>query len=142
MNSAKQIIENYLKKNGITSQQEIEEIISGFDLSKPVYEQEIWTNDRLYQYVRNPNSSFNEIGVGRWFSLKGAKMSSLAIFSGGSGRSLIEYKVNFTIVALEGTAKKMGLNWSWSGGGQGGATQIFIPKKMFYAIEALGTHLE
>lgn len=142
MNKKQQLIEGYLRENGITTQSKIDEILSGFDLSRPVYKQEIWANHRLYQYVRNPSSSFNQIGIGNWFALKGASMSSLGIFSGGSGRSLTEFKLKVPIVALEGTAKKIAHNWSWAGGGIGGATQVFIPEKMFYALEVLGTHTE
>lgn len=141
MNSTKQVIEDYLKKHGISNQKEIDEIISGFDLFGPVYQQRIWVNDRLFQYVRRPNLSFNAIGVGRWFCLKGASMDSLAIFSGGVGRHLTEYRVKYPIVVLEGTAKKLSRNWEWAGGGEGGATQMFIPNELFFALEVLGTHI-
>lgn len=141
MNQAQQLIEFFLKENGVTNQKKVGKVISGFDLSKPVYKQRLMANDRLYQYVRNPSSSSNEIGVGNWFALKGATMDSLGIFSGGSGRNLTEFKVNFPITVLEGTAIEIGRNWKWAGGGKGGATQIFIPKRMFYALELLGNHL-
>jgi len=141
MNRGALLIENYLKENGITSQKKIAEVISGFDLSQPIYKQRIWVGDRLFQFVRNPNSSFNQIGLGNWFALKGATMDSLGIFGGGSGRSLTEFTVKYTIIALEGTAVKLARNWDWAGGGRGGGTQIFIPNNMFYALEVIGTHI-
>jgi len=138
MNRGKEFIENYLNNNGISNQPEVDEIISGFDLSQPIYKQTIWPDDQLYQFIRNPSSSFHWFQASKWFCLKGATMDSLGIFSGGSGRSLTEFKVTYSIVGLEGTAKEFARDWSWAGGGSGGATQIFIPKKMFYAIECVG----
>ena len=141
MNRAEQIIENYLKRNGITKKKKIKEIISGFDLSMPVYLEALYINDKIYQYRRNPSQFYNENGIGNWFALKSATMDSLAIFSGGSGRSSTEFKVKYSINVLAGTAKKLDRNWGWAGGGTGGATQHFIPNKMFYALEVLGTHM-
>ena len=134
---SRETIEHYLKRNGIADIHSIKKIISGFDLSKPVYEQRIWQTDKLLQYVRNPSASFNEIKVGTWFSLKGATMDSLAIFGGGAGRNLVEFRVKYSIVGLEGIAKEFRTRWTLALGGKGGSTQIFIPKKLLFALEVL-----
>ena len=138
MSDSRQIIKQYLNNHGILNQAQIDEITSGFDLSKTVYENRIWPDDKLFQFVRNPNSSFNELRTGRWFSLAGASMDSLAIFSGASGRQLTQFRVNHPIVVLEGTAVKLARDWNWEGGGEGGATQLFIPEKLLYALEVIG----
>ena len=138
----KNIIINFLQNNGITDKKEIKDILSGFNITQPVYENQLHRNDVIYQYVRRVDANSKFITIGQWFCLKGASMDSLAIFSGGPGRQLIEFKVKLPIVVLEGTAEKIpDLNWSWSGGGSGGNTQIFIPRKLSYALEIMGTHL-
>ena len=50
-----QVIIMYLKRNGIIDQNKIKDIIDGFDLSKPIYERRIWTDEILFQFVRNPS---------------------------------------------------------------------------------------
>lgn len=131
--------EKYLRKHGIINDAEIKEILSGFNFTKPVYENRIWPGDRIYQFIRKPNFK-GSFETGRWFSLKGANMDSLGIFSGESGSRLTEFLVTNEIVVLEGTAKELALNWSWAGGGKGGATQLFIPRQFFYALEGAGSH--
>lgn len=136
------VITRYLNENGISSPGEQKQILDSFDQLQPVYENYIYSGDRLFQYIRNTDSAHQFINTGRWFCLKGATMNSLAIFSGGAGRHLTEFKVGYAIKVLEGTANKMKMNWDWAGGGMGGSTQIFIPGNLLFAVEALGTHLK
>ena len=139
MSLYRELLKNYLKTHGITRRNEVNEIISGFDFNHPVYLENLEPGCRIFQYVRRPNAEF-EAKLGRWFSLKGATMDSLGIFSGGSGRLLKEFMITSPVVVIEGTAKSLSRNWGWAGGGSGGSTQMFMPSKLFYALRPLGTH--
>ncbi len=143
MNFREQTIKKFLINNGIHNQDEVNEIVDGFDLRYVVYIQQLLIGDIIYQYVHRPPSYGNPfISLGRWFSLRGATMNDLAISSGGQGRILTKIKVNQPIVGLEGTAKNQPHNWMDKSqgkvAGEGGATQIFIPKKSIWSLEVLG----
>lgn len=143
MSINKRIAEAYLKFHGITSDEDAEPIINGFDLKKPVYVTTIWPNDKLFQFVRNA-SSVVESETGRWFCLKGATMNSLSIFSGLSGRRLKEFRVKHPIVVLEGVAEDISTDWAFGIGrgiekSSGGGTQIFIPRNLLFSLEAVGS---
>lgn len=131
----------FLARNGITDATSVAEIVGGFDLRKPIYEQVIEPDDCLYQFTRRTEAGQPDIKTGRWFCLAGATMDSLGIFSGGAGRSLSEFTVSRPVVGLEGTAASIRRNWQWAGGGTGGATQIFLPQKSLFALVGRGTHI-
>src|SRR5262245_9527763 len=118
---------DYLQRGGISSDDAIEKIISGFDLTQPVYEQPLEAGDVLWQYIRD--SSFYELSPvrGSWFCLQSATMEGLAITSGLAGRRQMNFQVLEPFKALEGIAIKQRIDFSWSGGGPGGQTQIFVP---------------
>lgn len=135
------ILTDFLKRNGITDSAKIANIVSGFDLTKAVYPQMIEPTDRLFQFLRNEESGRPEPQTGNWFCLIGATMDALAIFGGGAGRRLQEFRVKIPVLAIEGTAKHMRQDWRWAGGGSGGATQIYLPPQALYLLEGVGTHL-
>jgi len=136
----RQIITDFLHQNGITNAKNVEEIVSGFDLSRPVYRQFLEPGERLFQFLRNEELSRPVSQTGSWFCLAGASMDSLAIFGAGAGRRLQEFKVAHAVTGLEGTAAPLGRNWNWAGGGRGGGTQIFLPGHALFALEGVGTH--
>ncbi len=138
----RQRIVTFLAKSGIRDPKQIGEIVGGFDLNQPVYEQMINPGDRIFQFIRNPESGKPTINTGNWFCIPGASMDQLAIISGGAGRSLVEFTVTRSVNSLEGTASPQPRNWSWSGGGRGGATQIYLPRTALMALEGKGTHLD
>src|SRR5262245_21985595 len=120
MNANQKIIEEFLKRNGVTNPQKVAEITSGFDLDKPVYEHAFQPGDRIFQFVRNEEVGRPLTQTGNWFCLPGATMESLAIFGGGAGRRLQEFMVILPVWGLEGIAAPMARNWAWAGGGRGG----------------------
>jgi hypothetical protein len=93
------------------------------------------------QYLRNEEVARPFPQTGNWFCIGGASMDALAIFSEGAGRRLQEFTVNTPVMELEGTAAPVRRNWAWSGGGSGGATQIFLPQQALFALVGVGTHL-
>ena len=140
MSMHKQLLENYLRKHSITDKDKMDKIIKGFDLNSPVYLYNLNVGDRVFQYIRRPNSE-SEVRLGQWFALKGSNMDSLGIFSGGSGRLLNEFEIVYPVQVIEGTAKSLPWDWKEDGiGGSGGATQMFMPSKLFYALRPLGIH--
>ena len=142
MNSNNQaILHDFLIRNGITDQEKIKTVTTGFDLTKAVYPRLFEPGDRLFQYLRNEEVARPFPQTGDWFCLGGAKMDSLAIFGGGAGRRLQEFTVNVPVIGLEGTAAPMRRDWTWAGGGAGGATQIFFPRHALLALIGVGTHL-
>jgi hypothetical protein len=134
----RQVAKTYLIRNGYAGR-ELEVVLSGFDWASPAYEQQLDHGAILYQFMRRASHGTMVPGIGNWFCLPGATLSSLAIMSGGEGRSLAKVRVKFPLVALEGTASRQAKQWSWSGGGPGGATQIFVPSKfLFTHLDILG----
>ena len=127
----------YLRNNGISSSTKIEEILTGFDFSKPVYELTLDERQELFQFIRNPSSA-GVAQAGNWYSLQGATMSGTGIFGGGSGRHLHKFVVAHPFPALEGTAGPLERNWDWAGGGPGGQTQIYVPPRFLGHLSSLG----
>lgn len=113
---------SFLRQEG-ESAKAIKAIVDGFDMSKPVYIQPLYSGETLYQYMRK----FGYLG--NWFALKGATMEELAIFGGGSGRVLKKVEITHPVSVLEGVARQMEDDWTWGGGGIGGATQLYMPSR-------------
>lgn len=130
---------NFLRNEGYSDDNKIGEILSGFDFSQHVENKQLEPDDTLIQFVRR-SSLFDPCQkIGNWFCLSGATMDRLAIMSGGEGRLPTLIKVVYPCVALEGVARKMARNWSWSGGGAGGGTQLFVPGKyLMSCMEIIG----
>lgn len=120
-------VENYLKRSGVPSQKQISDVLSGFDLSLPIYEQMLEEGQDVFQFIRNPSSTNLNPLVGSWFTIPGATTRSTAIIDGGSGRRFHRFRVARSFVALEGTAKEFPLTWKFEIGGKGGGTQIYVP---------------
>jgi len=140
MSVSEAIIKRYLRKHGVTDAKVFEKVASGFELLKPVYEQLIEPRDRLFQFIRNPQFTYPAMRTGEWFCLAGASMDAVGIFSGLSGRSLAEFTVSIPVMALEGTAGPMARDWGWALGGTGGATQIYLPQQLLFALVGKGMH--
>jgi hypothetical protein len=130
----------YLERHGIVSPKKIDEILGGFDFSKPVYEQPLFPGDTLFQFVRNPSLGAPNPTTGNWFGISGATTGGLAITDGLAGRRLQKYRVVAHASALEGTAVKKEVEWDWAGGGPGGATQLYLPPNLLGCVECLGGH--
>ena len=130
----------YLAKHGVVSQEKVDDILGGFDFSKPVYEQPLYPGDTLFQFVRNPSLHAPSPTTGNWFGISGATTKGLAIMDGHSGRRLQKYRVVAHTTALEGTAVKKDTAWDWAGGGPGGATQLYLPPTLLGHVECLGGH--
>lgn len=131
-------VRSYLRSNDVSSEKTIEEIIKGFDFDKPIYEQTLEAEQKIYQYVRNASFADLSQRTGNWFCLRGATTSGLAIIGGGSGRRVHKYRVSSALTAIEGLASAQRTNWEWSGGGKGGTTQIYIPPRLLGHINAVG----
>lgn len=123
----------WLRRNGVPSTAKIEEIIDGFDFAQPVYLQHFEPDQELYQFIRGPSAQNSSPMAGNWFCLKGATTSQLAIIDGLTGRRLLRYRIVCAFTTLEGTARKQPIQWSWSGGGPGGATQVYVPSPLLRA---------
>ena len=128
----------YLRANGVSSAKVVEEIISGFDFDRPVYEQRLEPRHELWQFVRNASHSELAPRTGNWFSLSGATLTGLSIFGGGSGRQMHRFIVEHEFIAIEGSARAMPRNWGWSGGGEGGHTQIYVPPRLIGHLRSVG----
>lgn len=133
-------IETYLHRHGMTAAGTVAQILSGFDLGKPVYEQSFYCGDQLFQFVRNASRFDPSPSAGNWFALAGATTQSLAIIHGVAGRRLHKFGVSAPFIALEGTATRMAIDWNWSGGGPGGGTQIYVPPRLLGHLYAMGAH--
>jgi hypothetical protein len=105
-----------------------------------VYEQTFEEGQDLFQYIRGSSAGDSGPGAGNWFCLAGATTKGVAIIDGGSGRTLHRYTVNATFTAIEGAARPQSTNWSWSGGGPGGATQIYVPPRLIGHLSAVASH--
>jgi len=125
-------------------------IAKSFDLSKPIYTQDLEIGDLIIQFPRNPgNECLNIKPIGEWFTIKSASKGQVAIFDGLTGRSRMEFIVKYQIKVLEGTAAKADpgdkigkdkngkdlINWDIARGGNGGGAQMFIPNKLLYFLE-------
>jgi hypothetical protein len=138
----RQLAQAYLSRHGYSGKK-LAEILGGFDFDLPVYEQGLESGSILYQFVRRASFGVPLPRIGNWFCLPGASLGSLAIISGGEGRLVTKVRVRFFLVALEGTAARQLRQWGWSGGGPGGATQIFIPKAFLVThLDVLGSHTD
>lgn len=137
-NAYTQFAENFLRSRGIVDAHRIAEICSGFDFTQPVYESLVEPGDRLFQFIRMPQAGHPFMNTGNWFSIHGADMDGVAIFSGLAGRVHTEFTVARRISVLEGTAVSLPRNWDWAGGGSGGATQIFVADQDLLALSAPG----
>ena len=47
------IVTDFLKRNGVTDRKKAAEIMSGFDLDKPIYLSRLEKGERLFQFLRN-----------------------------------------------------------------------------------------
>ena len=128
----------YLRRYGVSDPKKIQEVIRGFDLNKPMYEQFLSIGERLYQYIRNPSRFDAGPSSGNWFALVGATTSGLAIIDGISGRRLHKFEVIAPLYALEGVAARMSIDWLWAGGGEGGGTQIYVPPNLLGHLQPVG----
>lgn len=116
----------------------INSVLTGFDLAKPVYVNSLNPGDRLQQFIRNP-SHFGQSEIGNWFSLLSGSMSGVSIFGGLSGRVPHTFSVTYPLQVLEGTARKRPQNWKFGvGGGSGGGAQIYIPSRLLGHLKHLG----
>ena len=120
--------ENYLRRNGVTTLQAIAEVLSGFDFSRPIYEQILEEGQEIFQFIRTPSAANLSPNAGSWFALPGATTQSVAIIDGGSGRRFHRFSVERSFVALEGVAREFPLTWKFEIGGKGGGTQIYVPR--------------
>jgi hypothetical protein len=121
-------VENYLRNNGLATHNEISDVLSGFDFTKPIYEMLLEEGHDIFQFIRNPSAANTSPAVGSWFALPGATTDSVAIIDGGSGRRFHRFRVARSFMALEGSAKMFPLTWKFEIGGTGGGTQIFVPR--------------
>ena len=125
----------YLDRNGVSA---TDEVLAGFDLSKPICVNPLEPGDRLLQFIRNP-SHFGQSQAGNWFSLVSASMPGVSIFGGLAGRTPHLFVVSHPLRVLEGTARKIAVNWRLAiGGGVGGATQIYVPSGLLGHLKPLG----
>ncbi|MCR5885789.1 hypothetical protein LRS03_24195 [Rhizobacter sp. J219] len=129
---------DYLDRNGVTNPVIVKAILDGFDLGKPMYEQRLEPDTELFQFMRRPSAGKPDLRVGNWFCLPGASRSGLAIMDGLSGRETHRFQVGSELVALEGTASRLSLNWEYEIGGQGGHTQLYVPPRLLGHIRSLG----
>jgi hypothetical protein len=116
----------------------VEEALSGFDFAKPVYEQDFWPEDVLFQLVRLPSVRDPVPASGNWYGLAGITARGVAVNDGLAGRRLNAYKVVSPFKALEGTAVKFKVDRGSGIGGDGGATQVFIPSALLGHLQSLG----
>ena len=128
----------WLRSQGITDQAKVAEILGGFDFSRPIYENDFWPGDVLYQLVRLPSAVKPDMLPGNWFGLAGLTTKGVAINDGGSGRQAMKYEVVAYFKALEGTAKTLPVNVGSAIGGPGGMTQVFMPRALLGHLQCLG----
>ena len=127
-----------LRSQGLSNGAEAERVLDGFDFNKPVYEQDFWPGDVLYQLIRNPSSSLPLPTAGNWFGLAGITTRNVAINDGLSGRHAAKFEVLAWFRALEGTAKELPVDLGRAIGGPGGATQVFIPSFLLGRLQSAG----
>lgn len=129
----------FLSKQGVEPDKKVKEVLSGFDLSRPMYEHFFSPGDELYQFVRLPSVGSPVFERGCWFGLSGVSLGGAAIFGGLAGRTLQRFKVIHPFSALEGTAAPFPIDWQLEIGGRGGMTQVFVPRKYAGLIRSLGS---
>ena len=129
---------DFLRSQGVRPDSEVEKVLSGFDFTKPVYSQEFWPGDTLYQLIRLPSSSQPVMMTGNWFGLAGITTHGVAINDGLSGRQATRFEVMHPFTALEGCAKELPVNLGTAIGGRGGGTQVFLPRTLLGHLESLG----
>ncbi len=118
---------------------EAKKIMSGFDVSKPMYEHQFWDGDKLFQLVRLPSATDPLPSTGNWFGLTGMTSSGVAVNDGLSGRRLVEFRVAAPFTALEGTAARFVGSLHSGIGGPGGQTQVFVPRHLVASrLESVG----
>ena len=127
-----------LRSQGVGGGAEIEKILGGFDFDQPVYEQDFWPGDFLYQLIRLPSSTLPLPIAGNWFGLAGLTTKGVAINDGLSGRRAAKYEVRAWFKALEGTAKELPVDLGRAIGGPGGATEVFVPSFLLGHLQSIG----
>jgi hypothetical protein len=125
-----------LRSQGVHSKREIKNILSGFDFNQPAYEHQFWPDETLYQLIRQPSAREPNPATGNWFGLTGITAPGVAINSGLSGRRVAIFKTVAAFKALEGTAAALRVNLASAIGGQGGMTQVFIPRSLFWCLHS------
>ncbi len=131
-------LSSYLARYGITDPAAVQEVRSGFDMSKPLYEHYFRPGDVLYQLVRLPSFYNLNPHRGNWFGLAGLTARNVAVLHGLAGRRTHQFRVLAAFVGLEGTAGRYPLDWNKEIGGPGGATQIYVPRVLMACIQAAG----
>jgi hypothetical protein len=114
------------------------QVVSGFDLNKPLIEEFFEIGDRLFQYIRGSSAGVLAPLRGNWFARAGASLDQLAILEGVAGRRLHRFSVIASFSSVEGTAAKFGRNVLKDLGGAGGASQIFVPHMYCGRVRAVG----
>jgi len=122
----KETAETWLAEQGVR-QDEIVKVMSGFDLTRPLYLNQFWPGDRLFKMIRLPSALDPVPTTGQWFGLAGMTTAGVAINDGLSGRRLAEFSVSSSFQGLEGTAAPFNGSIHSGIGGPGGQTQVFIP---------------
>jgi hypothetical protein len=132
-------IRSYLRANGLASGKAISDVLDGFDLDQIIQYRLLEEPDRLFQYIRKP--SFKDLSPhsGRFFCLAGATQSRLAIVGGLAGRRLHRFEVLAPLTVIEGTAKRQDDNLDIGIGGEGGATQIYVPPNLLGHLAAVAS---
>ena len=127
-----------LLAQGVPCAREVDKVLSGFDLGKPLYEQDFWPEDVLFQLIRLPSVRDPVPAPGNWFGLAGITASGVAINGGLAGRSLAAFKVVSPFKAVEGTAASFKVDLGRALGGKGGASQVFVPSGLLGHLQSLG----
>ena len=134
----KAAVRDYLARNGVANDVLVANVLSGFDLAQPLYEQRLEPDTELFQFMRRPAVGRPDLRVGNWFCLRGATRGGLAIMDGLAGREVHHFRVGSELVALEGTASRMTRDWQIEIGGVGGHTQIYVPPRLIGHILSVG----
>src|SRR5262245_31484818 len=126
-----------LRAQGVSAA-DSEKVLSGFDFTKPLYEQEFWPGDVLYQLIRLPSATQPSMTTGNWFGLAGITTANVAVNDGLSGRQATKFEVTAHFTALEGSAVELPVDIGTAIGGPGGGTQIFLPRMLLGRVQAMG----
>ena len=160
----KDAVTQWLRSQGETWK--LDDVLSGFDFDKPIYEQQFWPGDEVFQLARLPSLpqesprhhtnrdsqyDFRQVladpsrlvrripsPIGNWFGLRGITTRGVAINDGLAGRQALRFEVIIGLRALEGTAARVKRNIGTGIGGPGGQTQIFIPSMLLNRLECRG----
>jgi len=134
---------NYLRRNGVNTQEWVDAIVSGFDFSHAMYAQPLAVGEVYFQFARTPSLEDPSPTLGSWFCLKGESLRRLGIHSPGAARRVGEFEVVEDIVAIEGLAKSLNSTSElakYGIGGHGGGTQIYVPPNLRAALRFRGLH--